>query len=203
MGNTFRISVKETTMEQVLGTNARTRTLRRVAPILSLLFIAVCGASAFAQSRPVYFNETLANDEDVIALEMAYHVTIPNGDYWYDRYCGAWGIVGGPTEGFIRPGLDLGGPLKANASRGHTGTFVNGRELHTLDVAALRRFMPVYRGHFWVDADGNGGYEGGPAIFNIKQLAQQAQRRYPPDIDRRSGGRRSALSTWDITMRRW
>ena len=191
-------------MEYFLKLQARRPTLFGVAPVLaSLLFIIVGCGSAFAQSRAVYFNETPVDDEKLQALERYYRVHIPDGSYWYDRYCGAWGVEGGPTRGFILPGLNLGGPLKANASRGRTGVFVNGRELHYLDVMALRQIMPVYPGHFWVDADGNGGYVGGPAIFNLKRLAQQARSRYPPDIDRRSGGRRSALTTWDITMRRW
>jgi hypothetical protein len=34
----------------------------------------------------------------------------------------------------------------------------------------------VIPGRYWVDAQGNGGYEGGPAIFNLYVLAQQAAR---------------------------
>ncbi|MGH9901566.1 MAG: hypothetical protein ACRD68_07105, partial [Pyrinomonadaceae bacterium] len=112
-------------------------------------------------------NESLVDDSSLNALERYYRVRIPDGDYWYDRRCGAWGEEGGPTLGFILPGLNLGGRLKANASRGRTGVFVNGRELHRLDVLALQQIMTVYRGRFWVDAHGNGGYEGGPALFNL------------------------------------
>lgn len=31
----------------------------------------------------------------------------------------------------------------------------------------------VYQGRFWLDAYGNVGYEGGPAILNLAQVARQ------------------------------
>src|SRR5258706_12537116 len=75
----------------------------------------------------------------IAALERRFLVRILDGSYWYDRACGAWGLTGGPTLGFIPAGLDVGGPLPADASGGHTGVFVNGRELHPFDVAGLQQ----------------------------------------------------------------
>jgi hypothetical protein len=90
-------------------------------------------------------------------------------------------MEGGPALGQIHAGLKLGGALRADASGGGqgklTGLFINGRELHPRDVAALQQITPVIPGRYWVDAQGNGGYEGGPAIFNLYVLAQQAARR--------------------------
>ncbi len=126
------------------------------------------------QERFVYINRTLLSDATVYALERKYRVRIPDGKYWYDRFCGAWGLEGGPTAGFILPGLKLGGPLRADASNGRTRVFVNGRELHAIDVLGLQRLGPVYPGRYWVDAQGYAGYEGQPPFCNLVQLANQA-----------------------------
>ncbi len=53
-----------------------------------------------------------------------------------------------------------------------TGVFINGRELHTLDVAGLRRYGPVYPGRYWWDRFGNVGLEGGPMLFNFYAVLQ-------------------------------
>ena len=100
------------------------------------------------------------------------------GAYWYDTATGAVGQWGGPTAGFIGPGLGLGGPLPANASGGGdgrlTGVFINGRELHPIDVQQLTALMrtPVMRGRWWMDAQGNAGAEGGPFLFNLYAVAR-------------------------------
>lgn len=148
----------------------------------SRLGLAIALASAEAVSaaeRAVFINAVQLADDTVIALEHAYRVRVQDGRFWYDAYSGAWGIEGGPALGQIHPGLQLGGPLRADASGGGhgrlTGVFINGRELHPQDVAALLQITPVYQGRYWVDAQGYGGYEGGPATFNLYYLAQQAQ----------------------------
>jgi hypothetical protein len=102
---------------------------------------------------------------------------IPNGRYWYDPLTGASGRWGDPTLAFLQAGLDLGGPVPANASGGGrgllTGVFVNGRELHPLDVAGLRGILgAVYPGRWWVDAQGNYGTEGGPPLGNLVAIAK-------------------------------
>ena len=95
------------------------------------------------------------------------------GRYWYDRVLGAWGLERGPTAGFIAPGLNLGGALRADASGGGTGVFINGRELHPLDVAAIAQVVQVIRGRWWVNAQGYFGPEGGPLWGNLWWLARQ------------------------------
>jgi hypothetical protein len=82
-------------------------------------------------------------------------------------------VQGGPTLGFIQAGLDIGGPLRADASNGDTEVFINGRQLHRLDVIGLQQLGPVLPGRYWVDAMGNFGFEGGMMIGNLWLLAQQ------------------------------
>jgi hypothetical protein len=54
-----------------------------------------------------------------------------------------------------------------------TGVFVNGRELHPLDVIGLQGLIgQVWPGRWWVDAQGNYGVEGGPTLGNLMVLAR-------------------------------
>jgi hypothetical protein len=102
---------------------------------------------------------------------------LADGAYWYDARTGASGRWGGPTLAFLPAGMDLGGPLPADASGGGsgqvTGVFVNGRELHPLDVAMMQQLVgQVWPGRWWVDAQGNFGLEGGPPVGNLVVLAR-------------------------------
>ena len=76
-------------------------------------------------------------------MERAYGTPILPGRYWYDPVSGAWGLEGGPTIGQIHPNMAIGDDLRADASKGRTGVFVNGRQLHRLDVDALNRCWPL------------------------------------------------------------
>jgi hypothetical protein len=98
------------------------------------------------------------------------------GRYWYDAATGAWGHEGGPTAGFATPGLSLGGPLRADASNGTTGVFINGRQLHAADVAILASLVGmVIPGRYWMDAQGTFGLEGGLPLGNIWAIAAAAR----------------------------
>jgi hypothetical protein len=136
----------------------------------------------------VIINGVRLSDEKVKTLEKQYGIRILNGDYWYDKMCGAWGFRGGPAVGLITPFLDLGGPLQPNASNGNTGVFFNGRELHRSDVLALQQITPVFQGRYWVNARGDIGIEGGPALANLWVLANS-----------RGVKREGILSTYDKT----
>lgn len=137
---------------------------------------AVGAAPAPAQQQParqVYINRTRLPADTLRMLEEAFHTRIPDGRYWYDRLSGAWGLERGPTQGFTLAGLPLGGPLPADISGGGTGVFTNGRELHPTDLMALQRLTgPVQPGRYWLDGEGNAGMEGGPALTNLRVLAQ-------------------------------
>ena len=124
------------------------------------------------QSRNIVINRVRLTDAEVGNIERTYRTRLQDGRYWYDRKSGAWGVEGGPGLGIVLAGLNVGGPLRADASNGNTRVFVNGRELHALDVLALQQLGPVYPGRYWVDAYGNCGFEGGPAFVNLFQLAQ-------------------------------
>jgi hypothetical protein len=146
------------------------------------LGLRLAGSAGFtpevaAQTRSVVINTVRLEDETVRRLEQQYQVRIKDGDYWYDRASGAWGMHGGPTRGFILPGLALGGALRPDASNGHTGVFINGRQLHQYDVMALLQLTPVYPGRYWMDAYGNVGVEGGPAMLNLVELAHRTSAR--------------------------
>lgn len=121
----------------------------------------------------VFINGVRLSDEQLQAIEQEYRARVPAGRYWYDRACGAWGMEGGPQVGIAVAGLDLGGPLRADASNGSTGVFVNGRELHGLDVQRLSALVgTVIPGRWWVDAQGNFGPEGWPLLGNLFLIAQ-------------------------------
>lgn len=143
--------------------------------------------------RQVFVNGVLLRDDQVNFLEQKYRSPVPNGNYWYDRMCGAWGVMGGPVLCTLEPNHDIGGPLQPGASLGNTGVFINGRELHYLDMALLQRVVPmIIPGRWWLDVYGNFGSEGGPMLGNLWTLAQSQGA---------SGNenRSSVLSSWDRT----
>lgn len=143
--------------------------------------------------REVFVNGVKLRDEQVKFLEEKYRSSLPDGYYWYDRMCGAWGVIGGPILCMLEPNHDIGGPLQPGASLGNTGIFINGRELHYLETALLHRVVPIIiPGRWWLDVYGNFGNEGGPMVGNIWTLAQ---------MQGSSGdeNRSSVLSSWDRT----
>ncbi len=142
-------------------------------------------------SRSVVINGQRLSDQTVEAMEATFRVKVMDGQYWYDRMNGSWGVQGGPAAGFIMAGLDLGGPLRADASNGDTGVFINGRQLHRIDVARLSLIGPVFPGRCWMDAFGNIGLEGQPAFGNI-WVAVRA-------LGGGGGQREGILSTYDKT----
>jgi hypothetical protein len=141
---------------------------------ITLLGLILAGSRALsAQERRIVVNQVRLTDQTVAGFERRWNIHLQDGTYWYDRVSGAWGLEGGPTAGWIMPGLELGGRLRADASHGNTGVFVNGRELHMQDVMALMQFMQVQRGRWWVDGRGYFGAEGGPVVGNLWVLARQ------------------------------
>lgn len=124
--------------------------------------------------RNLTFNGTRLTRVKIDRLEMferVYRIRLPELAYWYDDQSGAVGLWGGPLAGFLPAGLELGGPLKADCSGGGTGVFINGRELHPIDVMELSRFTPVRRGHWWMDEQGAVGRDGEPAAFRLEAIA--------------------------------
>ena len=124
-----------------------------------------------AQGAEIVVNGQALADETVQQLQQVYPVAIPAGRYWYDAVSGAWGREGEPIAGQMVAGLTLGGPLAANASRGTSGAFINGRQITMGEKAYIEALCqtPVIPGRYWIAANGIGGYEGGPPIFNLAQ----------------------------------
>jgi hypothetical protein len=121
-------------------------------------------------NRTIVVNRVPLTAAQIDAIERQYRVRLAEGSFWYDRACGAWGLEGGPALGFVMPGLQIGGALRADSSNGNTRVFINGRELHYYDVMGLQQYLPVQAGRYWVDGYWNCGYEGGPPLFNLAML---------------------------------
>ena len=101
-------------------------------------------------------------------LDLHFRTMIGTGANPNVAACIVIGIEGGWTLCTLEPGLNLGGPLRADASGGNTGVFINGRELHSVDVLRLQQVVPVILpGRWWLDAYGNFGYEGGMMLGNV------------------------------------
>jgi hypothetical protein len=144
------------------------RSLIVVSVVTMLMSSALAGSltQKSAAEGGVRINGVVISQAALDAYAQRFRTRIPPGNYWYDPVSGAWGIMGGPTLGFTLPGLQVGGPLQANASNGDTGVFINGRQLHRLDVVGLLQMrVPVQRGRWWVLANGNFGQEGSPLVL--------------------------------------
>ena len=129
-------------------------------------------------ARQITFNGkslTAEQETRLATVERQYGVRLPDRDYWYDNRSGAAGLWHGPTLGALPAGLELGGPMPANCSGRGTGVFVNGRELHPSDVLTLTQFTLLAPGRYWVDAIGNFGFEGQPALANLIALARESK----------------------------
>jgi hypothetical protein len=164
---------------------------RAVATAIAGLIIVLIATDLFAQAgrggnraqRRVTFNGGSLDERGwrlLEQLETLGGARLPNGDYWYDAASGAAGRWGGPAAILLLPGLPLGGRLPPQASGGGhgrlTGIFVNGRELHPYDVAALiAAYGQAWPGRWWVNGAGDFGPEGGPAIGNLRRAAAAAR----------------------------
>jgi len=126
-------------------------------------------------AQAVFVNGVRIAPETLAALEDQYGLRVVAGRYWYDAASGAAGAMGGPTAAFLLPGIAIGGPLAADASRGDTGVFVNGRELPASDLAGLEGLVgPIADGRYFIDALGNAGREGEPPTVNLLARAREA-----------------------------
>lgn len=144
--------------------------------LLPCLLLAATASPSQAQSRTVSVNGARVDSQTLGALEARYGVRVQDGAYWYDRASGAWGFDGGPTVSLIPAGLPLGGRLRANASRGRTGVWVNGRRLPSRDLRALEALAgTIQPGRYWLDGRGVAGREGGPALVDLAQLARRSR----------------------------
>jgi hypothetical protein len=138
---------------------------RHAACAASALLISLLSGMASADDPLVIVNGVTLTGEETARIERMISARLVAGRYWYDRMAGLWGYEGGPTAGFAIAGLDLGGKLRADASRGGTGVFFNERELHPVEVQYLRTLGPVLPGRYWLNAAGYVGYTGQTMAF--------------------------------------
>jgi hypothetical protein len=118
----------------------------------------------------VQFNGVVLTDALLPVVDHVFHRRVEDGAYWYDYVSGEWGVEGRGRSGKIRPGLELGGTLKPDASGGKTGIFVNGREITSWESLRMRWATSVSPGRYWVDHNGNFGMENGPCMGNLRKL---------------------------------
>lgn len=128
-----------------------------------------------AEKNTVRINNTTLDEKQLQEFEAMYGARPLPGNYWYDPNCGLYGVVGYPAYGFMFPGHDY-GPLQQDVSNGNTGVFVNGRELPQLEWAVWSYMLGywIQPGRYWLDQEGNAGYEGHPAaLVNLFAAARQ------------------------------
>lgn len=152
---------------------------RSVASPPASLDIKSAAAPAVPAGSGVFINEREITPQQSNMLLQTYGAAPPRGHYWYDPRSGLYGLWGYEAGGYIRPGHDF-GPLPANASKGNTGVFLNGREINMTEARYFQSvFGVVYQGNWWLDGQtGNVGVEGNSMpIANLMVALQQAQQR--------------------------
>ncbi len=145
--------------------------------------------ASVAGDASIVVNGQALSAEAVRQLQQVYPVAIAPGRYWYDAVSGAYGREGEPIAGQMMAGLSLGGPLLADASRGTSGVFINGRQITAGEKAYIEGLCqtPVAPARYWIMSSGLGGFEAGPAFFNLAQC---------PGVAQQSSGPRSMSRTF-------
>ncbi len=145
--------------------------------LAALLLPACSGDEAAPQLVQVHINGRLLDAAQIAQFQEQYGMPPAEGRLWYDSKSGMFGAEGQPAAGFMFAGHDL-GPLAADASRGATQVFVNGRHLPATEVQALAALAggAIAPGRYWLDAQLSWGYEGSPMAAGNLLLLAMAQR---------------------------
>jgi hypothetical protein len=139
---------------------------------------AAVAAGPNAQVDPgqgaITINGRALSADELAGLVATYNVQPLPGDYWYDTHSGLYGVVGYQAFGFMLPGHQF-GALQANVSNGNTGVFVNGRHLPQPEWLIWSQLLgyAIQQGRYWLDGQGNAGYEGNPVPADNLYVAAQ------------------------------
>jgi hypothetical protein len=123
----------------------------------------------------VVINNKALSKEQIAEIEQTYGIKPLPGNYWYDPRSGLYGVVGYQAYGFMLPNHSF-GTMDRNSSNGNTGVFVNGREIPLTEYTVWSSIVGnwIQQGSYWLDGNGNAGYEGNPMpVINLYQAAQQ------------------------------
>ena len=127
----------------------------------------------------IYINGLELTPDEVIYLETLLGSTIPPGRYWLDEN-GNFGQEGYPAivnvYQLLYPTVPEPGVPGVSPSNPDTNIYVNGLELTPDEVFYLETLLgsTIPPGRYWLDENGNFGYEGYPPLVNIYQLMYPA-----------------------------
>jgi len=125
-------------------------------------------------TNQIVINSVALSSEQITGFEQTYGTRPKPGKYWYDQRSGLYGAVGYPAFRFLLPGHDF-GKMGERVSNGNTGVFVNGRELPQSEWAVWSQLLGymIQPGRYWLDENGNAGYEENPIPTENLYLAAQ------------------------------
>lgn len=123
----------------------------------------------------IIINNAAISAAQIGEMKLRYGIEPKPGNYWYDPVSGLYGVAGYASYGFMYPGHNFGNPSR-DASAGNTGVIINGRELPQLEWAVWSYILGYYiqPGNYWLDSQGNAGYEGNNIpVVNLFAAARQ------------------------------
>ncbi len=117
--------------------------------------------TALAKTYGIRIGDAELSSAQAAAIKKVFGVDVDGRRFWYDRVFGAWGYIGLPPAGRLRPNIPFAAEMPEDASGGGTDVVVNGRILHPTEVVYLRQqYGYVIPGRYYLWPDGTYGFEG-------------------------------------------